>query len=100
MFVEPFAACLRFVFSLSGLFSGNIHQYYLIDGQLHYRILWRGKFGNEAFKSVTRCHGGLFNILSVETNTVISIFSIDDKYRAGNLFGDGVLSRIASEIVK
>ena len=45
-------------------------------------------------------HGGLFNILSVETNTVISIFSIDDKYRAGNLFGDGVLSRIASEIVR
>ena len=45
-------------------------------------------------------HGGLFNILSVENNTVISIFSIDEKYKAGNLFGDGVLSRIASEIVR
>ena len=45
-------------------------------------------------------HGGLFNILSVETNTVISIFSLDNKYKAGNLFGDGVLSRIASEIVR
>ena len=44
-------------------------------------------------------HGGFFNILSVEKNTVISIFSIDEKYKAGNLFGDGVLSRIASEIV-
>ena len=45
-------------------------------------------------------HGGFFNILSVEKNTVISIFSIDEKYKAGNLFGDGVLSRIASEIVR
>ena len=45
-------------------------------------------------------HGGLFNILSVEKNTVISIFSIDDQYKAGNLFGDGVLSRIAPEIVR
>ena len=44
-------------------------------------------------------HGGFFNILSVEKNTVISIFSIDEKYKAGNLFGDGVLSEIASEIV-
>ena len=45
-------------------------------------------------------HGGLFNILSVEKNTVISIFSIDAEYNAGNLFGDGVLSRIATEIVR
>ena len=45
-------------------------------------------------------HGGFFNILSVEKNTVISIFSIDEKYKAGNLFGDGVISRIASEIVR
>ena len=45
-------------------------------------------------------HGGFFNNLSVEKNTVISIFSIDEKYKAGNLFCDGVLSRIASEIVR
>ena len=45
-------------------------------------------------------HGGFFNILSVEKNTVISIFSIDEKYKAGNLFSDGVLSRFASEIVR
>ena len=45
-------------------------------------------------------HGGLFNILSVEKNTVISIFSIDEKYNTGNFFGDNVLSRIATEIVR
>ena len=45
-------------------------------------------------------HGGFFNILSVEKDTVISIFSVDEKYKAGNLFGDGVLSRTATEIVR
>ena len=45
-------------------------------------------------------HGGFFNILSVEKNTVISIFSVDEKYKAGNLFSDGVLSRFTSEIVR
>ena len=45
-------------------------------------------------------HGGFFNILSVEKNTVISIFSVDEEYEAGNLFGNGVLAKIASEIVR
>ena len=45
-------------------------------------------------------HGGFFNILSVEKNTVISIFSVDEEYEAGNLFSNGVLATIASEIVK
>ena len=44
-------------------------------------------------------HGGLFNVLSVEKNTVISIFSVDEKYQAGNLFSSEVLTRVASEIV-
>ncbi|MEE2932978.1 MAG: serine hydrolase [Pseudomonadota bacterium] len=45
-------------------------------------------------------HGGFFNILSVEKNTVISIFSVDEEYEAGNLFSNGVLAKIASEIVR
>ena len=44
-------------------------------------------------------HGGLFNVLSVKKNTVISIFSVDEKYQAGNLFSSGVLTTVASEIV-
>ena len=44
-------------------------------------------------------HGGLFNVLSVEKNTVISIFSVDAEYKAGNLFSSGVLTRVASEVI-
>ena len=44
-------------------------------------------------------HGG-FNVLSIEKNTVISIFSLDEEYEAGNLFGNGVLAQIASEIIE
>ena len=44
-------------------------------------------------------HGGLFNVLSVEKNAVTSIFSVDEKYQAGNLFTSEVLTRVASEIV-
>ena len=45
-------------------------------------------------------HGGFFNVLSIEKNTVISIFSLDEEYEAGNLFGNGVLAQIASEIIR
>ena len=44
-------------------------------------------------------HGGLFNVLSVKKNTVISIFSVDEKYQAGSLFSSGVLTTVASEVV-
>ena len=44
-------------------------------------------------------HGGFFNVLSMK-NTVISIFSLDEEYEAGNLFGNGVLAQITSEIIR
>ncbi len=59
---------------------------------------WVYNFAGESVITITG-HGGLSNILSVDKNTVISIFSIDEKYKAGNLFSDGALSRIASKIV-
>ena len=60
---------------------------------------WVYDVGGESTITMTG-HGGLFNVISIEKNTVISIISVDEKYQAGNLFAAGVLSKIASEIVK
>lgn len=41
-------------------------------------------------------HGGFFNILSQKKNKVLSIFSVDENYKAGNLFGNlpGIVSKV------
>lgn len=41
-------------------------------------------------------HGGFFNILSQNKNKVLSIFSVDEAYKAGNLFGD--LESVVGEV--
>ena len=43
-------------------------------------------------------HGGFFNILSQSKNKVLSIFSVDEAYKAGNLFGD--LESVVGEVFK
>ena len=43
-------------------------------------------------------HGGFFNILSQNKNKVLSIFSVDEAYKAGNLFGD--LESVVGEVFK
>ena len=43
-------------------------------------------------------HDGSFNILSQSRNKVISIFSVDEAYKAGNLFGD--LESVVGEVFK
>ena len=43
-------------------------------------------------------HGGFFNILSQKKNTVLTLFSIDEHYKAGNLFSD--MSKIASKVIQ
>ena len=42
-------------------------------------------------------HGGFFNVLSLKKNKVLSIFSVDEKYKVGNLFGE--LETIISEVM-
>lgn len=43
-------------------------------------------------------HGGFFNVLSQKKNTVLTLFSIDENYKAGNLFSD--LSKIAGKVIQ
>ena len=43
-------------------------------------------------------HGGFFNIINAEKNSIITILSVDEKYKYGNLFKKGVISKIAEEI--
>jgi len=43
-------------------------------------------------------HGGFFNIVNTSKNTILTIFSLDEKYKYGNLFSKGVISKIAEEI--
>ena len=43
-------------------------------------------------------HGGFFNIINAEKNSITTIFSVDEKYKYGNLFSKGIISKIAQEI--
>ena len=43
-------------------------------------------------------HGGNFNIINGEKNSIITILSVDEKYNYGNLFSTGMISKIAEEI--
>ena len=43
-------------------------------------------------------HGGFFNIINSEKNSIITILSVDAKYKYGNLFSKGMISKIANEI--
>ena len=43
-------------------------------------------------------HGGFFNIINAEKNSITTIFSVDEKYKYGNLFSKGMISNIAEEI--
>ena len=43
-------------------------------------------------------HGGFFNIINTEKNSITTIFSVDEKYKYGNLFSKGMISKIAEEI--
>lgn len=44
-------------------------------------------------------HGGFFNVLSRQENSVMSIFSVDPNYKAGNLFSKNVLAEIAAKVL-
>lgn len=43
-------------------------------------------------------HGGFFNIVNTTNNTILTILSVDENYKYGNLFSKGTISKIASEI--
>ena len=43
-------------------------------------------------------HGGFFNIINTTKNTILTMFSVDEKYKYGNLFSKGMISKIAEEI--
>ena len=43
-------------------------------------------------------HGGFFNVINTSKNTILTIFSVDENYKYGNLFSKGKISKIASEI--
>ena len=43
-------------------------------------------------------HGGFFNVLSENKNKVLSIFSVDEKYKVGNLFSN--LGKIIGEVLE
>ena len=43
-------------------------------------------------------HGGFFNVINTTKNTIITMFSVDEKYKYGNLFKKGVISKIVDEI--
>ena len=58
---------------------------------------WVYKINGESVITMTG-HGGFFNILSQQKNKVLSIFSVDEHYKAGNLFSD--LPKIVSPVMK
>jgi hypothetical protein len=43
-------------------------------------------------------HGGFFNVINTTKNTILTMFSVDEKYKYGNLFKKGVVSKIVEEI--
>jgi len=43
-------------------------------------------------------HGGFFNVINTTKNTILTMFSVDEKYKYGNLFSKGMISKIAEEI--
>ena len=43
-------------------------------------------------------HGGFFNVINTSKNTILTVFSVDSKYKYGNLFSKGMISKIAEEI--
>ena len=43
-------------------------------------------------------HGGFFNVVNTTNNTILTMFSVDENYKYGNLFSKGIISKIASEI--
>ena len=43
-------------------------------------------------------HGGFFNVFNTTNNTIVTIFSVDEKYKYGNLFNEGTFSKLVSEI--
>ena len=43
-------------------------------------------------------HGGFFNVVNTTNNTIVTIFSVDEKYKYGNLFNKGTISKLVSEI--
>ena len=39
-----------------------------------------------------------FNIVNTTNNIIVNIFSVDEKYKYGNLFNKGTISKLVSEI--
>ena len=43
-------------------------------------------------------HGGFFNVVNTSNNTILTILSVDEKYKYGNLFSKDMISKITEEI--
>ncbi len=58
---------------------------------------WVYKVNGEPMITMTG-HGGFFNIVNTTTNTILTMFSVDENYKYGNFFSKRVISKIANEI--
>ena len=67
------------------------------DGVKYGYQFWVYKVNNTPSLTMTG-HGGFFNIINGEKNSIITILSVDEKYKYGNLFSKGIISKIAEEI--
>ena len=67
------------------------------DGVRYGYQFWVYKINSVPILSMTG-HGGFFNIINTTNNTILTIFSLDENYKYGNLFKKGMLSKIAREI--
>ena len=60
---------------------------------------WVYVLDNEPVLTMTG-HGGFFNMLRRSNQSVMSVFSVDPEYQAGNLFGKGVLANIGERVLE
>ena len=60
---------------------------------------WVYVLDNEPVLTMTG-HGGFFNMLRRSNQSVMSVFSVDPEYQAGNLFGKGVLANIGEIVLE
>ena len=67
------------------------------DGVKYGYQFWVYKVNNTPSLTMTG-HGGFFNIINGEKNSIITILSVDEKYKYGNLFSKGMISKIAEEV--
>ena len=67
------------------------------DGVRYWYQFWVYEVNGVPTLTVTD-HGWFFNVINTAKNTIVIKFSVDEKYKYGNLFKEGVVSKIVEEI--